>query len=91
MVSRRLLVSGKVQGVFYRRWTEMTARSLGLAGWVRNLKNGDVEIQVSGPDEKVEELIRRCREGPPAAQVTGVVVEDAEIDAVQGFSVRASV
>jgi acylphosphatase len=90
VIARRLLISGKVQGVFYRRWAEMTARSLGLAGWVRNLKNGDVEIRVSGPDEKVEELIRRCREGPPAAQVTGVIVEDAEVDAAQGFSARTS-
>jgi acylphosphatase len=90
MISRRLLISGRVQGVFYRRWTETTARSLGLVGWVRNLGNGNVEIKVSGPDDRVEELIRRCWEGPPAAEVKDIQVEDAEVDAVQGFSARAS-
>ena len=90
MVSRRLLISGTVQGVFYRRWTETTARSLGLTGWVRNLRSGDVEIHVSGPQDKVDEMIRRCWEGPPAAQVTAVRVEDIEAEAVPGFSARAT-
>lgn len=90
MVSKRLLISGKVQGVFYRRWTETTARSLGLTGWVRNLRSGDVEIHVSGPDDKIEEMIRRCWEGPHAAEVANVRVEDIEPEVAQGFSARAT-
>ena len=90
MVSRRLLISGKVQGVYYRHWTETMARSLGLTGWVRNLHSGDVEVHVSGPEDKVDEMIRRCREGPPAAEVTGIRVEDIEAEDVTGFSARAT-
>jgi acylphosphatase len=91
MVSKRLLIGGKVQGVFYRGWTEATARSLGLTGWVRNLRNGEVEIHVTGPQDRVEELIRRCWEGPPAARVTGVQVEDIEAEAIPGFSAQSTV
>ena len=90
MVSKRLLISGNVQGVFYRRWTEATARSLGLTGWVRNLRSGEVEIHISGPPEKVDEMIRRCWEGPPAAQVADVRTEDIEPETVQGFSAHAT-
>jgi acylphosphatase len=90
MASKRLLISGKVQGVFYRHWTETTARALGLDGWVRNLRSGEVEIHVSGPEDKVGEMIRRCWEGPPAAEVSDIQVEDAEADPVHGFSARAT-
>jgi len=90
MISRRLLVSGTVQGVFYRRWTETNARSLGLTGWVRNLRGGDVEIHVSGPEDRVEEMIRRCWQGPQAARVSGVLVEEIEMEDVPGFSARAT-
>ncbi len=91
MISRRLLISGRVQGVFYRGWTEATARALGLTGWVRNLKGGEVELLVSGPGEKVEELIRRCWEGPPAASVTDIRVEEVADEGSQGFTTRATV
>jgi len=90
MVSKRLLISGRVQGVFFRGWTETTARSLGLTGWVRNLTTGEVEIHVSGPPEKVDEMIRRCWEGPPAAEVADVQSEDIEPETAQGFSARAT-
>ena len=90
MVSKRLLISGRVQGVYYRHWTETTARSLGLTGWVRNLRDGDVEIHVTGSEDKVEELIRRCWEGPPAAAVTDIRVEEIETEDVPGFSARAT-
>ena len=91
MASKRLLISGKVQGVFYRHWTETTARSLGLEGWVRNLRSGEVEIHVSGADDKVDEMIRRCWDGPPHAQVNDIQVDDVEPEAIQGFSARATV
>jgi len=67
-------VEGFVQGVFYRAWTEQTARRLGLDGWVRNRRDGSVEAVFSGPESQVEEMLRRCADGPPDADVTNVVV-----------------
>jgi len=89
--AKRLIVSGRVQGVFYRQWTVNQARALGLAGWVRNLRSGEVELLASGPEEAVRELIRRCREGPSAAAVDAVRVEDAEPEPEPGFEVRPTV
>jgi len=68
----RFLISGRVQGVFYRAATEATARSLGLTGWVRNRKDGDVELVACGTSAQLEALERWLWQGPPQAQVTGV-------------------
>ena len=88
MITRRLLVSGKVQGVFYRGWTQRTARELGIGGWARNLRSGEVEVLATGPREAVDELIRRCWEGPPAARVDLVEVSEAEPADAGDFEVR---
>lgn len=77
----RLRVHGKVQGVWYRAWSVEQARELGLDGWVRNRSDGTVEAAVSGPDVSVREMVRRCRRGPRAAQVT-MVVETPEAEAL---------
>ena len=68
----RWIVSGRVQGVWYRDFTRREARGLGLAGWVRNLPDGTVELRVRGPAEKLATLRERLREGPPAARVDGI-------------------
>lgn len=68
----RLLISGRVQGVGYRAAALHKARSLGLCGWVRNLRSGQVELCAEGPKEVLEELVEWCRRGPPAARVTFV-------------------
>ena len=91
MATRRLLISGKVQGVFYRGWTETTARSLGLGGWVRNLSNGDVEVLASGPQDKLDELVDRCWEGPPAAAVRAILVQEADTEPMPDFCTRPTV
>lgn len=67
-----LLIAGLVQGVFYRASTEATARELGLAGWVRNLPDGRVEVLAEGPREALERLVAWCHQGPPHARVSGV-------------------
>ena len=85
---RRLIVTGRVQGVWYRGWTVDQARALGLDGWVRNRRDGSVEIFVAGPEHAVAELIRRCHEGPPAARVERVAVEESEEPAPTGFDQR---
>lgn len=79
---------GRVQGVFYRAWTVEQGRALGLRGWVRNRRDGSVEILAGGESGTVEELIRRCREGPPAARVERIVVENTDEDAGDGFETR---
>ena len=67
-------IEGRVQGVYYRAWTEQTARALGLDGTVRNASDGSVEAVFSGPANKVDEMLRRCADGPPDARVTRVSV-----------------
>ncbi len=74
---RRIVVTGRVQGVYYRGWTVATARALGLTGWVRNRSDGSVEILACGSSEALDHLIHACRSGPPAARVEGLEVSDA--------------
>lgn len=70
-----ILVTGRVQGVFYRASALEEAQRLGLTGWVRNLPDGGVEAVAEGPREAVEGFVAWCREGPPAARVDDVRVE----------------
>jgi len=70
--SVRVVVAGRVQGVWYRAWTAKTAKSLGLAGWVRNRRDGTVEAVLSGSAEAVEAMLAALWEGPPLAEVTAV-------------------
>jgi acylphosphatase len=70
----RILVSGRVQGVFFRDHTRRWAGSLGLTGWVKNLWDGGVEVLAEGDREKIEELLARLRQGPPMARVENVEV-----------------
>lgn len=67
-----ILVSGIVQGVFFRDHTRNTAQNLGLVGWVRNLSDGRVEIIAEGKDKKLQELIQWCHKGPRHARVDNV-------------------
>lgn len=72
IVTVRLHITGRVQGVGYRAWTVHTARQLGLVGWVRNLTDGSVEALAQGPRDAVESLIAAAQAGPPGARVTEV-------------------
>lgn len=69
-----ILVSGLVQGVFFRDHTQRWASSLSLTGWVRNLRDRRVEVLAEGDKEKINELISKLKEGPPLAQVDEVNV-----------------
>jgi acylphosphatase len=81
-------VAGRVQGVWYRESCREEAERLGVAGEVRNLHDGTVEVVAEGRADAVEALAAWCREGPPAARVTGVEVADEPPRAASGFRVR---
>jgi acylphosphatase len=74
LVAADILVTGMVQGVYYRAFTQRAAVELGLSGWVRNLPDGRVQAVVEGPRAKVEELVSRLKVGPPHAGVTDLSV-----------------
>jgi acylphosphatase len=82
------IVHGLVQGVFFRASTEEKARSLGIAGWVRNCSDGTVEIYAEGPREQLDQLFEWCHEGPPRAEVQKVDVEWISPQGATGFTVR---
>lgn len=69
-----IFVSGRVQGVFFRDFTQRCASSLNLSGWVRNLGDGRVEVMVEGDKEKIKSLINNLNQGPPSASVEKVDV-----------------
>lgn len=85
MIARRIRVSGKVQGVWFRDWTIQTARALGLQGWVRNRLDDSVEVYAVGDAPAVERLIQRLHEGSPASRVDRVEVREAAVEATAGF------
>jgi acylphosphatase len=83
--ARRVVISGKVQGVWYRAWTQDEAVKRGLEGWVRNLSTGQVEALFAGPATSIEAMIEACRKGPPLARVSGIESFDAEEPDKKGF------
>ena len=87
-VAAKVMVSGRVQGVWFRGWVQQQARALGLAGWVRNVSGGSVEALLSGPEARVHEMIAELHRGPPAARVRDVSWEEVEAFAGEGFEVR---
>jgi len=87
-IQRRLIVRGRVQGVWYRDGCQREARRLGVAGWARNLEDGSVEVVAEGDTSAVEQLEQWCRVGPPRAIVTGVESRPSAVDGVRGFVIR---
>ncbi len=83
-----VLIEGRVQGVYYRAWTQQIARELGLHGWVQNRRDGAVEAVFSGDPVSVDRMLRRCEEGPPDALVTNVTVISEGGSVPDGFSIR---
>lgn len=91
MIRRRLVITGRVQGVFYRAWFVGQARALGIDGWVRNRADGSVEAVIEGASDLVATLIDRAHRGPPAARVATVAVgDDAPAEPLVGFEKRAT-
>ncbi len=86
-----LRIEGRVQGVGYRWWAMGVAGRLGVEGWVRNRRDGSVEILALGEPGAIEQLTQACRQGPSAARVTAVVRGEAADDGSTGFEERATV
>jgi acylphosphatase len=84
----RVVVSGQVQGVFFRQRTIRLARSEGCAGWVMNRPDGRLEAVFEGPTDAVERLVAWCHEGPERAVVDGVEVREEAPEGLEGFDVR---
>ena len=89
MIRKRVIVHGRVQGVFFRDSTRARAREAGVAGWVRNCADGTVEAVFEGPEDAVERLVRWMHEGPRGAAVSRVEVSEGdEPEGIAGFEVR---
>jgi acylphosphatase len=87
-IRRRVVVNGRVQGVFFRDSTQKEAASRGVAGWVRNRDDGAVEAVFEGDPDAVEALVEFCRSGPSRADVDSVDVAEERPEGSEGFEVR---
>jgi acylphosphatase len=85
----KAIVRGRVQGVFFRAYTEEEARRQGLVGWVRNLADGDVEAMICGSAENIESMIKWLHTGSPMADVKEVFVTGIEpMEQLENFEIR---
>jgi acylphosphatase len=87
MVRYRVVVTGLVQGVWFRESCRREADRFGVAGWVRNRADGAVELEAEGPAAAVARLVAWCRVGPPAAEVARVEVDEVPVTGQHGFVV----
>jgi acylphosphatase len=88
VIRRRVVVQGRVQGVFFRDTARRRAQQRGVAGWITNRWDGAVEAVFEGEAEPVESMVRFMREGPRGAEVEDVEVSDEEPEGLAGFNVR---
>ena len=88
MPARHIVVTGTVQGVFFRASAKKEADSLGIHGWVRNAKDGSVEIHAEGSDPALDHFIEWCSRGPQTANVHEITVEEADEGVHTEFSIE---
>ena len=87
MKTVRLIIKGKVQGVFYRATAKDVADLTGVKGWVRNLPDNNVEITATATEETLQKFISWCKQGPPKARVDDVIVGELEFEEFNGFRI----
>ena len=87
-IARKVVICGRVQGVFFRGTMRREAKRHGVGGWVRNGPDGTVQAHLEGPPDAVAEVVLWCRTGPRGADVEDLRVTVAEPEGVEGFSVR---
>ena len=89
-IACRVLIGGRVQGVFFRESCRRESLARGVAGWVRNRSDGRVEAVFEGPPQAVEAMATWCGTGPPGAHVAEVTVSEAPIEGLHGFRIIPS-
>jgi acylphosphatase len=72
----RLMISGTIQGIFFRMFCKENADKLGLKGYVRNLDDGDVELVLEGNSDEIEKMIEICKQGPPRARIRKIQIQE---------------
>jgi acylphosphatase len=87
MPTKHVLIKGKVQGVFYRASAKKKAEGLAITGWIKNTYGGDVEALISGTSDSLEKFIAWCYEGPADAEVSEVIINEAEEQSFQSFTI----
>lgn len=88
-VQKRVLLSGRVQGVGFRHFTRINARDLHIKGWVKNRSDGKVEAVIQGTSDNIDEMLERLRNGPGSAKVDNIEIENMEVDEkFDSFNVR---
>jgi acylphosphatase len=87
MIRRHVIISGRVQGVWFRESTRREAERLAVAGWVRNRPDGDVEAVFEGPAEVVAKITEWCHHGPSGARVISVTPRDEPPEGLRGFRI----
>jgi acylphosphatase len=86
---KHLIISGRVQGVWFRASTKQKANQLGLTGWVQNTDNGKVEAVIEGEEISIKEMIKWCQHGPSMARVEKVEIKDEKTtDSYTDFSIK---
>ena len=88
MPAYQIRITGRVQGVFFRSSTKEKADELGVAGWVKNVSDGSVEVFAEGDEQKLQELIGWCRKGPEQAQVERVEIAEVTERHCKGFRIE---
>jgi acylphosphatase len=88
LTRRRVIVHGRVQGVFFRDSIRERANAHGVSGWACNRSDGAVEAVLEGPPEAVERVVRFAQTGPPQAEVTDAEVSEEEPEGLSGFEIR---
>jgi len=87
MKTVRLVIKGKVQGVFYRATAKDVADELGIKGWIKNLPDRNVEIKATATEDTLQKFIDWCKQGPPKARVDEVIVEELSLEEPKDFRV----
>jgi acylphosphatase len=87
-IRRRVVVHGRVQGVFFRDSARARANAHGVAGWVRNRPDGAVEAVLEGSAEAVDRVVRFLETGPPSAEVSDIEVSEEQPEGLSGFEIR---
>jgi acylphosphatase len=88
MKALRIIVNGKVQGVFFRASAREVADQLGVKGFAQNQPDGKVYIEAEGPEENLKQFVDWCQQGPPRAQVTHVDVQGSVVKNFEKFEIR---